>query len=410
MKYYLLAGEASGDLHGAYLMKAILEKDPQAEFRFWGGDKMAAVAGELVVHYKERSFMGFAKVVANLPKVLGFLKRAKKDIAAWQPDRLVLIDNSGFNLPVAKWAKEQGFSTHYYISPQVWASRESRVKTIKACVDKMYVVLPFVKDFYAKHNYEVEYVGHPLLEVVGDFLEEWSGNESIEAGRESWTFGDFAGFCEKTDIPVFQNTNILVQQENFDGVKEKSIIALLPGSRTQEIKSMLPIMLAAAASQPDYCYVIAQAPSQPQAFYQKIIQEAKERPAHLMLVNNATYPLFASAHAALVTSGTATLEAGLFEIPQVVCYKGSALEYQIAKRLIKVDYISLVNLAVNKQLVPELIQNELTVKNLSQHLANITEGPARTQQLQELAALKKVLGSRGAPQRAAAFITATTPK
>lgn len=387
MKYYLLAGEASGDLHGSYLMRAILDADPRAEFRYWGGNKMASVGGELVVHYKERSIMGFAKVVANLPKIMGFLQRAKTDIAEWQPDRVIFIDNSGFNLPVAKWAKKAGLNTHYYISPQVWASREGRVKAIKACIDRMYVVLPFVQEFYAKHDYEVEYVGHPLLEVVGDFLEE-------------------DGLGGKSGILKNRYFKILGKKENFEGVKENPIIALLPGSRTQEIKSMLPIMLGAAANHRNYTYVIAQAPSQPIELYQQIIQQAV-CPPDVRLVQDATYPLFSVAHAAMVTSGTATLETGLFKVPQVVCYKGSWLEYQIARRLIKVDYISLVNLAMGREVVPELIQQDLTAEKLSTTIAELLQGPARDQQLIALKELKKVLGDRGAPQRAAKFITAS---
>lgn len=397
MKYYLLAGEASGDLHGAYLMRAIEKVDPKAEFRFWGGDQMAEIGGKPVVHYKERAMMGFAQVVSKLPQLLGFINRAKADIAEWQPDRLIFIDNSGFNLRIAKWAKPAGFNTHYYISPQVWASRESRVKTIKACIDRMYVVLPFVKDFYAKHDYEVEYVGHPLLDVVGDFLEKSEKIANMDISKY--------GYLQIRKSA--KNALSIAKIETLNPtLKQSKIIALLPGSRSQEIKTMLPIMLAAAAQHPDYHYVIAQAPAQSLDFYKTVIESCKELPPMLGMVAHATYPLFAMAHAALVTSGTATLEAGLFKLPQIVCYKGNWLEYQIAKRIIKVDSISLVNLALNQQLVPELIQNELTADNLSKNLAEITEGPERDRQLAGLDALKKVLGNSGAANRVAASIAA----
>lgn len=374
MKYYLLAGEASGDLHGSYLMKAILAEDAAAEFRFWGGDKMQAVGGELVVHYKERALMGFAEIIGNLGKLLDFIRYCKEDIAAYQPDRLVFIDNSGFNLRIAKWAKPAGFSTHYYISPQVWASRPGRVTTIKACVDEMYVVLPFVADFYATHQYPVHYVGHPLLDVIQDF------NAQPE---QSLTFQ-----------PLYSTTNTEQQQ----------IIALLPGSRKQEISVMLPIMLAAAVKHPDFHYVIAQAPSQELAFYQSIIGRLTPLPPQFSIVNDGTYALLRQSHAALVTSGTATLETALFGVPQIVCYKGGWLSYQIAKRLINTKYISLVNLVLDRPLVPELIQHDLTANQLQQALGKILAGPERDSQLTGFAELNQALGEQGAPARVAKLL------
>jgi lipid-A-disaccharide synthase len=403
MKYYLLAGEASGDLHGAYLMRAILRKDPTAEFRFWGGDQMAAVGGTPVVHYQERAMMGFIGVITNLGKLLGFIRRAKEDIQAWLPDRLIFIDNSGFNLRIAKWAKPAGFETHYYISPQVWASREGRVKTIKATIDHMYVVLPFVKEFYARHDFPVEFVGHPLLDVIRDFKSPPGLTKSDLAAGQTQAAVLKSLVSENSSSQDVRNVSFLNRKENYEGVKE-NIIALLPGSRSQEISKMLPIMLAAAARHPEHHYVLARAPAQQHAFYRSVMESAPALPPRLSSVSSETYALYQLAHAALVTSGTATLEAGLFDLPQVVCYKGSWLEYQIASRLIKVDSISLVNLALNEKLVPELIQNELSVDNLSRHLAAIIDGPERMRQLAGLRRLKEVLGTTGAADRTAALI------
>lgn len=367
MKYYLLAGEASGDLHGAYLMQAIKRCDPDAKFRYWGGDRMATEGGELVVHYGERAFMGFIEIVRNLKKLLGFISRAKQDIAQWEPDRLIFIDNSGFNLRIAKWAKPAGFNTHYYISPQVWASRSGRVKTIKASIDRMYVVLPFVEDFYQQYDYPVEYVGHPLLDVVQDHQ----------------------------SAPLFP--------------KEK-IIALLPGSRSQEISLMLPIMLAAAARFPEYRFIIAQAPAQNRSFYEGILAQSPVQPPRLEIIPEKTYAILQSAHAALVTSGTATLETALFDVPLVVCYKGSSISYAIARRIVKVKYISLVNLILDEPLLTELVQNDLTVDRLSEELKVILKGPARENQLSAFKRLRQRLGGAGAPDRAAAIICAPTQK
>lgn len=361
MKYYIIAGEASGDLHGANLMKALYKEDVQADIRFWGGDLMQEVGGTLVKHYKERAFMGFVEVLMNLSKVLGFIKFCKKDIAAFNPDVVIFIDNSGFNLRVAKWAKQSGFKTHYYISPQVWASRASRVKDIKRDVDTMFVILPFEKEFYKKYHYEVQFVGHPLIDGI--------------AGRK------------QVDEQQFR------QENNLD---DAPIIALLPGSRKQEITKMLSVMLSLVDEFSDYQFVIAGAPSQYFSFYQQIIGAKKVR-----FINNKTYDLLSISYAALVASGTATLETALFKVPQVVCYKGSAISYQIAKRIITLKFISLVNLIMDREVVKELIQNDFTKENLRKELTNILEENHRTKLFSEYYELEKILGGKGASETVA---------
>ncbi|TPN86135.1 lipid-A-disaccharide synthase [Aquimarina algicola] len=364
MKYYLIAGEASGDLHGSNLMKSIYKKDPNAEFRFWGGDLMAAVGGTLVKHYKERAFMGFIEILLNLRKILGFMKYCKKDIEQYQPDALIFIDNSGFNLPIAKWAKPRGYVTHYYISPQVWASRSSRVKTIKATIDHMYVILPFVKDFYDQYNYDVNFVGHPLIDAISDY---------------------------KPVMPDdFRRKNQL---------DERPIIAILPGSRKQEIRKMLEIMLSVIDDFEAYQFVIAGAPSQEASFYAPFI---KKKGVHLVM--NQTYDLLCLSNAALVTSGTATLETALFKVPQVVCYKGNYISYQIAKRIINLDYISLVNLIMDKPVVTELIQNEFTTNRLKEELTVIIDDYKRAVMFLDYYDLEKKLGGKGANDKTAKLI------
>ena len=364
MKYYLIAGEASGDLHGSNLMKSLLIEDPKAEFRFWGGDLMQAVGGTLVTHYKERSFMGFIEILLNLRKILGFMKYCKKDIEAYQPDVLILIDNSGFNLPIAKWAKQHGFTTHYYISPQIWASREGRIKTIKAYVDYMYVVLPFVKDFYDKYDYPVHFVGHPLIDAINN--------------HEQITPEEFKTKHQLDDRPI---------------------IAILPGSRKQEIKKMLETMLTIVDDFPAYQFVIGGAPSQEASFYAPFI---KKKGVHLVM--NETYDLLSLSNGALVTSGTATLETALFKVPQVVCYKGSYISYQIAKRIINLDYISLVNLIMDKPVVTELIQNDFNAERLKEELTKIVDDYQRAVMFLGYYDLEKRLGGRGANDKAAQLI------
>ncbi|MCK8522573.1 lipid-A-disaccharide synthase [Aquimarina sp. D1M17] len=365
MKYYLIAGEASGDLHGANLMKAIRIEDPEAEFRFWGGDLMQSVGGTLVKHYKERSFMGFIEILLNLPKILGFIRFCKKDIKKFDPDLVILIDNSGFNLPIAKWAKINGYTTHYYISPQIWASREGRIKTIKAYVDYMYVVLPFVKEFYEnKHDFPVHFVGHPLIDAIAD-------HEQIAP-------------------------ELFKKQHNLD---DRPIIAILPGSRKQEIRKMLEVMLTVVDDFPEYQFIIAGAPSQEAAFYTPFIKKEGVR-----LVMNQTYDLLSLSSAALVTSGTATLETALFKVPQVVCYKGSTISYHIAKRIINLEYISLVNLIMDKPVVTELIQGDFNTERLKEELSQIIDKYKRAVMFLDYYDLEKELGGKGANQKAARLI------
>ena len=366
MKYYIVAGEASGDLHGANLMKSIYTQDKDAEIRFWGGDLMQAVGGTLVTHYKERAFMGFIEVILNLPKVLGFIKSCKKDIFQFQPDVVIFIDNSGFNLRIAKWAKAQNFKTNYYISPQVWASRAGRVKEIKRDIDKLFVILPFEKEFYQKQGYQVEFVGHPLIDAIADRTQM-----------------EETAFREKYQL------------------NSKRIIALLPGSRKQEITKMLSVMLSLVDQFPEYQFVIAGAPSQEFHFYKQIIGDHK-----VSFINNKTYDLLSFSYAALVGSGTATLETALFKVPQVVCYKGSAISYQIAKRIITLQYISLVNLIMNREVVKELIQNDFTKKKLQEALTRILDPVNREQLFSEYYELENLLGGKGASERVAKQIVA----
>lgn len=340
MRYYIIAGEASGDLHGGNLIKEIRKLDHNADIRAWGGDLMKDAGAELVKHYRDLAFMGFVEVIKNLPGILNNLKFCKKDILQFQPDVLVLIDYPGFNLRIAKWAKENGFKVIYYISPQVWAWKEGRVKSIKKVVDKMLVILPFEKEFYQKKwDYKVEYVGHPLVQVVNDFL--------------------------RSDVKKM--------------ISEKPIVALLPGSRHQEVAKKLPVMLEVSKLFPKYQFVIAKAASLDESFYSQFL---KSYP-NISSVKDETYQLLSQANAALVTSGTATLETALFGVAQVVCYKGSKVSYEIAKRVIKIKYISLVNLIMDKKVVTELIQDQLTIENLSKELKDILYNQERIQQIKK---------------------------
>ncbi|WP_179333485.1 lipid-A-disaccharide synthase [Winogradskyella costae] len=364
MKYYIIAGEASGDLHGSNLMKALFIEDEQADIRFWGGDLMQNVGGNLVMHYKERQFMGFAEVILNLRKVLGQIKFCKSDIEKFQPDVIIFIDNSGFNLRIAKWAKALNYKTHYYISPQVWASRAHRVEKIKHDVDAMYCILPFEKAFYKTYNYDVNFVGHPLIDAIAD-------RPQIEDS-------------------VFRKEHQLSDQP---------IIALLPGSRKQEITKMLGIMLSLVDDFKDYQFVIAGAPSQDYEFYQSFIKKK-----NIKFISNKTYDLLSISTAALVTSGTATLETALFKVPQVVCYKANAISYQIAKRIITLKYISLVNLIMDREVVTELIQGDLNKKRLKKELTAILDSKKREQLYLDYYELEKLLGGRGASENTAKLI------
>ncbi len=365
MKYYLIAGEASGDLHGANLMRALAEIDPQAQFRFWGGDRMEAVGGKLIKHYRDLAFMGFWEVVTNLRTILRNIDLCKDDITTYQPDALIFIDYPGFNMRIAKWAKQQGIPTHYYISPQIWAWKENRIKAIRRDVDAMYVILPFEKDFYeGKHQYPVHFVGHPLL-------------DAIAARRE-------------VSMEVFKREN---------GLDERPIIALLPGSRKQEIAKMLSVMLSVVGSYHPYQFVIAGAPSLGYDFYRQFIREE-----NVHFVSGKTYDLLSHAHAALVTSGTATLETALFRVPEVVCYRGNWISYQIAKRVISLKYISLVNLIMDAPVVTELIQGDLNTRNLKVELDKLLDPAYRDKLQRDYQALRERLGNEGASRRTAQAI------
>ena len=365
MKYYIIAGEASGDLHGANLMKALYKEDPTADIRFWGGDLMEKVGGILVKHYRELAFMGFVEVLFHLKTILNNIKICKQDISEFQPDVIIFIDYPGFNLRIAKWAKTAGFKTHYYISPQIWAWKESRITEIKRDVDKIYVILPFEKDFYEKkHHYPVEFVGHPLIDAIHN-------HTSMEAG-------------------IFKKENQL---------NDKPIIAILPGSRKQEITKMLSMMLSVVKDFPDYQFVIAGAPSQEFSFYEGFITNE-----NIKFVSNKTYDLLSNATAALVTSGTATLETALFKVPEVVCYKGSSISYQIAKRIITLKYISLVNLIMDEEVVTELIQDQCSKKNIQKELKTILDPNYRQNLLQKYEVLEEKLGGIGASAKTARLI------
>jgi lipid-A-disaccharide synthase len=371
MKYYIIAGEASGDLHGANLMKALYQKDPNANIRFWGGDLMQDVGGTLVKHYKELAFMGFVEVLFHLKTILNNIKICKKDIFDFRPDVIVFIDYPGFNLRIAKWAKEQGIKTHYYISPQIWAWKENRITEIKRDVDKMYVILPFEKDFYEnKHHFPVEFVGHPLIDAIHNH--------------------------PNRDSTIFKKENQL---------NEKLIIAILPGSRKQEITKTLSVMLSVVTDFPEYQFVIAGAPSQEFSFYEGFITNE-----NIKFVSNKTYDLLSNASAALVTSGTATLETALFKVPEVVCYKGSWISYQIAKRIITLKYISLVNLIMDEEVVTELIQGNCTTKSIRKELAEILHPNYRQNLLTKYNALEEKLGGVGASAKTAQLIVADLKK
>ncbi len=340
MRYYIIAGEASGDLHGSNLIKELQLLDATANFRGWGGDKMQTAGTELVKHYRDLAFMGFTEVLKNLPTILGNIKFCKKDILQFKPDVLILVDYPGFNLRIAKWAKQQGLKVVYYISPQVWAWKASRVKSMKECIDKMLCILPFEKKYYKeKWNWEVEYVGHPLVQVIDEFRN---------------TSSEFS-------VLSSSNSKGLDSELTTNNYK---LIALLPGSRKQEILIKLPIMLKVAAQFPDYKFVVAKAPGIEESFYDDLLTPYK----NVSSIADQTYLLLSEAKAALVTSGTATLETALFGVPEIVCYKGGAISYQIAKRLIKIKYISLVNLIMDREVVKELIQDELTVENCMSEL------------------------------------------
>ncbi|WP_333694669.1 lipid-A-disaccharide synthase [Flavobacterium sp.] len=365
MKYYIIAGEASGDLHGSNLIKALKSKDPNAEIRCWGGDLMQKAGGNLVKHYKELAFMGFAEVLFNLNTILKNISFCKNDIVKFNPDVLIFIDYPGFNMRIAKWAKKRQIPTHYYISPQIWAWKENRIKAIKRDFDQLYVILPFEKDFYEKkHQFPVEFVGHPLIDAINS--------------------------REKVDEIQFR------KEHNLD---ERPIIALLPGSRKQEINKLLTEMLSIVPDFPNYQFVIAGAPGQDFEFYQQFLTQ---KTVHF--ISNKTYDLLSISHAALVTSGTATLETALFKVPEVVCYKGNWISYQIAKRIITLKYISLVNLIMDEEVVCELIQDQCNRNNIKNELSKILDENYRNKLQNKYLLLEEKLGGVGASDKVAHLI------
>ena len=358
MKYYVIAGEASGDLHGSNLLREIKLHDSTANIRCWGGDLMQAQGATLVKHYRELAFMGFLEVIANLRTILKNINFCKQDIVNFAPDVLILIDYPGFNLRIAQFAKTKGIKVFYYISPQIWAWKQSRVHKIKRCVDRMFVILPFEKDFYKKFDYDVDFVGHPLLDAIA--------NEATKQFSSSTKF-------------------------------DRPVIALLPGSRKQEVLQSLPIMLEMSKKFTNYQFVIAAAPSLTQEFYAPIVSGFD-----VAIVYNQTYTLLRKAKAALVTSGTATLETALFGVPEVVCYKGNSISYWIARQLIKVKYISLVNLIMDKIVVKELIQLEFNPSMLEKELNNILNNETTITQLKkDYTELVEKLGGSGASAKTA---------
>lgn len=363
MKYYLIAGEASGDLHGANLVRALRQKDPEAEFRCWGGDRMEAAGAEVIKHYRELAFMGFIEVAMNLRTILGNIRSCKEDISNWKPDALVLIDYPGFNMRIARWAKEHNIKVIYYISPQIWAWKQNRGHALKRDVDRMLCILPFEKKFYERFDLEVDFVGHPLIDAIARRQEFDVKERKKEMGLDP----------------------------------EKPVIAMLPGSRKQEISSVLPIMTRAASNIEGYNFVIASAPSQEVSFYHQVAEVQ-----NFAIVEGRTYDLLEISEAAMVTSGTATLETALFGVPEVVCYKGNWLSYWIARQLVKVPYISLVNLIANREVVKELIQGDLTPKKLAAEIRTcLAERPRFEKDFRQL---RKLLGGEGASAKAASII------
>ncbi|WP_113661776.1 lipid-A-disaccharide synthase [Pedobacter nanyangensis] len=362
MKYYLIAGEASGDLHGANLMKALKVEDAQAEFRYFGGDKMQAEGGNLVKHYADMAFMGFTEVLLNLRTILKNMKACKADVLSYEPDVLVLIDFPGFNLKIAEFAKQHGIKVCYYISPKVWAWNQKRVLKIKRIVDHMFCILPFEVAFYKEWGMKVDYVGNPLLDEISQFVPD----------------------------DHFKTKHQL---------SEQPIIALLPGSRKQEIERLLPVMLSVVNQFKDCQFVIAAAPTFSAAYYQQFIGNSK-----VTLVFNQTYQLLHDAHAAIVASGTATLETALLNVPQVVVYKGGAVSIAIARLLVKIRFISLVNLIVDRKIVTELIQEDCNPQKVAAELAQIMEGKGRQRMLADYAHLHQLMGEAGASGRTAKLI------
>ncbi|MEM6297233.1 MAG: lipid-A-disaccharide synthase [Bacteroidota bacterium] len=354
MKYYLIAGEKSGDLHAARLMRALKTYDTDAQFRGWGGEKMEAVGIELVKHYRETAFMGFVEVIRNLGKLRKLMRLCKDDLLANRPDVLILVDYPGFNLRMAKFAHQNGIRTFYYISPKIWAWNQKRAHKIKKYVNRMFSILPFEEQFYQQYDYKVDYVGNPLYDMVQEFK-------------------------PAEDFPEFS----------------KPVVALLPGSRKMEVTKVLPVMLAARKNFPAYEFVIAGVRNLPESLYEPAKAEG------VPIVWEQTYDLLAKSAAALVTSGTATLETAFFRVPQVVAYKANALTIWIGRQVIKVKYISLVNLILDKPAIRELIQQDLTAESLTAELSRILSGEGRSKMLSNYDTLHDLLRTEGTAERAA---------
>lgn len=372
MKYYLIAGEASGDLHASRLMQSLKDIDKEAVFRFFGGDQMQAVGGHLVKHYRELAYMGFVPVLLHLPTILRNMKLCKRDIVEWKPDVVILVDYPGFNLDIAKYLKANtNIPVYYYISPKIWAWKEHRIKNIRRDVSQLFSILPFEVDFFEKkHHYPIHYVGNPTADEVTEFKQQYTE-----------TFGQF---CQRNHLPT-----------------DKKIIALLAGSRRQEISGNLPAMIQAASQFPDYQYVLAGAISIDDDYYARFIEGTPVR-----MVKNDTFALLSHAHAALVTSGTATLETALFGVPQVVCYATPMpwLYGFLRRKLLKVKFVSLVNLIADAEVVPELVADTFSVQRLTQELSSLLGGSVRQQQLSGYQEVWHRLGKEKAPDNAARII------
>lgn len=359
MKYYIIAGEASGDLHASNLIKALKKEDTNLEMRAWGGDLMAEQGAEIVKHYRDLAFMGFIEVIMNIRTIAKNLKFCKKDILEYKPDALILVDYPGFNLRIAEFAKANNIPVHYYISPTVWAWKSSRVHQVKKNVDQMFCIFPFEPDFYEKYNHKTHYVGHPLLDAVQSELGQKPPRNS-----------------------------------------EQKTIALLPGSRTQEIKKILPTMVKVAEHFPEYHFKLAAAPTMKPEFLETYIGNVP-----IEIVQGKTYEVIKSADLALVTSGTATLETALFNVPEIVCYKTNYLSYLIGRMVVKVKYICIVNLIMDKPVVPEYIQEKCTEKALVKEIKTLISGPKRKEMLKYYAELHQILGGGGASKKVAQLIT-----
>ncbi len=368
LKYYIISGEPSGDLHASNMMKELLLLEPAMEMRFWGGDLMAAVAGKQPVkHIKDLAFMGFVEVAKNLRTILRNIEFCKQDILAYKPDALILVDYPGFNLRIADWAKQNNIRVLYYISPTIWAWKENRVEIVKRACEKMFVILPFEVAVYQKHGYKADYVGHPLLDAIEQ---------------------------EKASLPDRQ---AFLQRNNLE---DKPIIAVLPGSRKQEIERMFSIMLEVIPSFQEYQFVVAGTTNLPPEAYQKAVA------MNINVVFGQTYALMHNAYAGIIKSGTSTLESALFRLPQVVCYKGGAISYGIAKLVVggRLKYISLPNLILDKPVVKELVQNDLTPENLKEELEKILNETFRKPILEDYDQLITLLGNSGASKKVAAMI------